>query len=295
MLDLPSWPAGIRVIVRKERPHPGAPLRFTDRDGLRLTAFATNTTTGQFAALELRHRRRARCEDRIHSAKDFVTCRCTGSTRTASGASSSNSRASLLAWAQMLALRDSPARRWEPKALRLRLFSVAARLTGMPADAVLNSPPAHHTYTYSCRECTPWQHFPTPANASADHNHPPGRTTLFGAVNPDAHRRSDTPSRPRPRIRSSDHHLGPLNRQRPPHEILRLEPVPSRLSPMPSATRRPRPDHLRDVVARRPRSTGVSSCRDCPCRPHAFRAVPRSSTRSGSDEPLARSAVHGLP
>lgn len=42
-------------------------------------------------------------------------------------------------------------------------------------------------------------------------------------MNPDAHRRSGTPSRPRPRIRSSDHHLGPLNRQRPPHEILRLD------------------------------------------------------------------------
>ena len=92
MLDLSSWPAGMRVIVRKERPHPGAQLRFTDRDGLRLTAFATNTTTGQLAALELRHRRRARCEDRIRTARtaDCVTCRCTGSTRTASGASSSN-------------------------------------------------------------------------------------------------------------------------------------------------------------------------------------------------------------
>ncbi|SCE52483.1 hypothetical protein GA0115234_1104154 [Streptomyces sp. DvalAA-43] len=31
--------------VRKERPHPGAQLRFTDADGLRLTAFATNTTS----------------------------------------------------------------------------------------------------------------------------------------------------------------------------------------------------------------------------------------------------------
>ena len=73
-------------------PHPGAQLRFTDRDGLRLTAFATNTTTGQLAALELRHRRRARCEDRIRTARTAVcvTYRCTGSTRTASGASSSN-------------------------------------------------------------------------------------------------------------------------------------------------------------------------------------------------------------
>ena len=33
----------------------------------------------------------------------------------------------LLAWMQMLAL-DGPARRWEPKRLRLRLFSAAGRL-----------------------------------------------------------------------------------------------------------------------------------------------------------------------
>lgn len=43
LLDLTTWPAGMRVIIRKERPHPGAQLRFTDSDGLRLTAFATNT------------------------------------------------------------------------------------------------------------------------------------------------------------------------------------------------------------------------------------------------------------
>ena len=60
----------MRVIVRKERPHPGAQLRFTDIGGHRFTAFATNTRTGQLADLELRHRRRARCEDRIRCAKD---------------------------------------------------------------------------------------------------------------------------------------------------------------------------------------------------------------------------------
>jgi hypothetical protein len=70
LLDLTGWPPGMRVIARKERPHPGAQLRITDADGLRVTAFATNTTRGQLAALELRHRRRARAEDRIRCAKD---------------------------------------------------------------------------------------------------------------------------------------------------------------------------------------------------------------------------------
>jgi hypothetical protein len=43
LMNLSSWPKGMRVIVRRERPHPGAQLRFIDRDGLRYTAFATNT------------------------------------------------------------------------------------------------------------------------------------------------------------------------------------------------------------------------------------------------------------
>jgi hypothetical protein len=35
----------------------------------------------------------------------------------------------LTAWAQMLALAEHRARRWEPKRLRLRIFSLAGRLT----------------------------------------------------------------------------------------------------------------------------------------------------------------------
>jgi hypothetical protein len=70
LLDLSSWPAGMRVIVRKERPHPSAQLRFTDTGGHRFTALATDARRGQLADLELRHRRRARCEDRIRCAKD---------------------------------------------------------------------------------------------------------------------------------------------------------------------------------------------------------------------------------
>ena len=79
----------MRVIVRKERPHPGAQLRFTDVGGHRVTCFATDAATGQLADLELRHRRRARCEDRIRCAKDtgLRNLPCTALTRTRSGAS----------------------------------------------------------------------------------------------------------------------------------------------------------------------------------------------------------------
>ncbi len=64
-----SWPAGMRVLVRRERPHPGAQLSFTDHDGWRFQAFATDTPTGRLAHLEARHRAHARVEDRIRCAK----------------------------------------------------------------------------------------------------------------------------------------------------------------------------------------------------------------------------------
>jgi hypothetical protein len=64
MIDLSSWPEGSRLILRKERPHPGAQLTFTDVDGHRITAFLTDTgrgvIPGQVAGLELRHRQHAR-------------------------------------------------------------------------------------------------------------------------------------------------------------------------------------------------------------------------------------------
>ena len=129
MLDLSSWPAGMRVIVRKERPHPGAQLRFTDADGHRFTAFATDARKGQLADLELRHRRRARCEDRIRNAKDtgLRNLPLKGFAQNQLCCEIAALACELLAWTQLLAL-TGQARRWEPKRLRLRLFSAAGRL-----------------------------------------------------------------------------------------------------------------------------------------------------------------------
>ncbi len=128
--DLSGWPPGMRLLVRRERPHPGAQLRFTDHNGHQLTAFVTNTRGGCLPELELRHRRRARCEDRIRAAKD------TGVRNLPFHGFNANRiwlavvclALDLTAWMQALALPDHPARRWEPKTLRLRLFSIPARL-----------------------------------------------------------------------------------------------------------------------------------------------------------------------
>ncbi len=111
----------MRVIVRKERPHPGAQLRFTDRDGLRLTAFVTNPRRGQLPDLELRHRRRARCEDRIRAVKvtGLQNLPLHGFDQNRIWLALVQLACELTAWMQMLAFTEVPARRWEPKRLRL--------------------------------------------------------------------------------------------------------------------------------------------------------------------------------
>jgi hypothetical protein len=152
LMTLSGWPQGMRVIVRKERPHPGAQLRLTDPDGHRYTAFATNTPPGgpgrQLADLELRHRRRARVEDRIRAAKD------TGLRNLPLHKLDQNRiwqavialACDITTWTQMLALADHPARRWEPKRLRLRLFSLPADLARHARTVVLHLP-AHAPWT----------------------------------------------------------------------------------------------------------------------------------------------------
>jgi hypothetical protein len=140
LLNLSSWPKGMRVIARKERPHPGAQLRLTDIDGLRVTAFATNTPHGQLPDLELRHRRRARAEDRIRVAKD------TGLTNLPLHDFAQNQiwcaivtmAAELTAWMQMLSLGEHEARRWEPKRLRYRLFTIPAALARSGRQVLLH-------------------------------------------------------------------------------------------------------------------------------------------------------------
>jgi hypothetical protein len=125
-----GWPPGMRVIARRERPHPGAQLRITDQEGWRITVFATNTRGGRLADLEVRHRLRARAEDRIRGLKD------TGLTNLPLQAFAKNQiwlelaqlAAELLTWTQLLAWPDQAARTWEPKRLRLRLLAVAGRL-----------------------------------------------------------------------------------------------------------------------------------------------------------------------
>jgi hypothetical protein len=131
LMDLTGWPSGMRLIVRRERPHPGAQLSlFEEDDGYRYQVVATNTAAGQLAFLEARHRAHARVEDRIRHAKDsglgrFPSRDFAINTAWAQLAAIS---ADLIAWLRLLALSPELAK-VEPKALRYRLLHVPAKLT----------------------------------------------------------------------------------------------------------------------------------------------------------------------
>ncbi len=139
MIDLSSWPDGSRLILRKEHPHPGAQLTFTDADGLRVTAILTNSPAtgpgvvpGQAAGLELRHRQHARVEDRIREAK------ATGLRNLPCRAFNENNAwleivltaVDLVAWTKTICFAEVPAlARCEIAAFRYRVLHVAARIT----------------------------------------------------------------------------------------------------------------------------------------------------------------------
>jgi hypothetical protein len=136
-LDLAGWPAGSRVIVRRERAHPGAQLTFTDHDGHRFQAILTDQT-GETTQIERRHRARASVEDHIRNDKD------TGM-RNLPFKDFEHNRVwlalvqiahDLIAWTQRLLLTGELARA-EPKRLRYRILHVAGRLSFHARTATL--------------------------------------------------------------------------------------------------------------------------------------------------------------
>jgi hypothetical protein len=129
MVDLSAWPEGSRLIVRRERPHPGAQLSFTDHDGYRFQAILTDQPDEDIAVLECRHRQHAHVEDRIRDDKD------TGLSKFPFKAFALNEvwleivmiAHDLLVWTQALVL-DGELAKAEPKRVRYRLLHVAGRL-----------------------------------------------------------------------------------------------------------------------------------------------------------------------
>jgi hypothetical protein len=130
-VDLSAWGKEelTRLIVRRERPHPGAQLSFTDHDGYRFQAILTDQTDENIAVLECRHRQHAHVEDRIRDDKD------TGLSKFPFKTFALNEvwleivmlAHDLLVWTQALLLTSELAKA-EPKRIRYRLLHIAGRL-----------------------------------------------------------------------------------------------------------------------------------------------------------------------
>ena len=146
-LDLAPWPEGSRVIIRRERPHPGAQLTFTDHEGHRFQATLTDLT-GDAVEIECLHRARANAEDRLRAAKQtgIENLPFREFDLNAVWLELSLIAQDLIAWTQTLCL-DGELAICEPKALRYRLLHTAGRLSFHARRAVLrlqaNWPWAH--------------------------------------------------------------------------------------------------------------------------------------------------------
>jgi Transposase DDE domain group 1 len=142
-VDLSGWPEGTRLIVRRERPHPGAQLRFSDCDGHRYTCFLTDQDGNEIAQLEQRHRLHARVEDRIQESQELGLGRLPFQALEPNRAwfELTLLAQDLLAWLRLLALEGELALA-KPKRLRGRLLHLAGRITRSGRQRILHLPSA---------------------------------------------------------------------------------------------------------------------------------------------------------
>jgi len=139
--NLEGWPEGTRLFCRRERPHPGAQLSFSDLEGHRFQCFITDQDGKDIAVLEALHRAHAEVEDRVKALK------ATGAAHLPFHSFQANAawlELALLAhditvFTQLLTL-DGEHRICEPKRLRYRILHVAGQLTSHARQTTLHLP-----------------------------------------------------------------------------------------------------------------------------------------------------------
>ncbi len=126
LVDLSRWPTGTRAIARREDPHPGAQLSFTDVDGHRFQVFITDLEDTDVAYLEALQRGRGRAEKLICDAKDTGLANLPSADFDINHAwlTAALIAHDLLAWTRLVAL-DGDLARAEPKRLRYCLLHAA--------------------------------------------------------------------------------------------------------------------------------------------------------------------------
>ncbi len=206
---LADYPPGTRILIRRERPHPGAQLdAFEERDGWRYQCIATDTAAGQLAFLDARHRAHARVEDRIRCGKDTGLGRFPSRTFAINAAwlTAVMLAVDLLAWTQTILLHDQPAAgqsRTEDAALPAPARRRPPRPRRPPAPApprpalALGHPPRRRLHPLRRPAPTrPLNHHPDPTTGAGEPGEPrpgnqprPPPTTTTNKIH-NRHRRS---------------------------------------------------------------------------------------------------------
>jgi hypothetical protein len=141
LVNLDSWPEGTRLICRRERPHPGAQLSFTDLDGHRFQCFITDQPDPDIAELEATHRQHAEVEDRVKTLKACGAGHLPFQSFQANTAwfELALTAHDILVWTQQLLL-DGEHAISEPKRLRYRILHVAGQITRHARRTTLHLP-----------------------------------------------------------------------------------------------------------------------------------------------------------
>jgi hypothetical protein len=140
-VDLGSWPEGTRLICRRERPHPGAQLSFSDADGNRFQCFITDQGNPDIAALEATHRQHAEVEDRVKTLKQTGAGYLPFHSFAANAAwlEIALTAHDVMVWTQQLLL-DGKHKISEPRRLRYRILHVAGQITRHARRSTLHLP-----------------------------------------------------------------------------------------------------------------------------------------------------------
>jgi Transposase DDE domain group 1 len=141
LVSLDSWPSGTRLICRRERPHPGAQLSFSDLDGHRFQCLITDQPDADIAALEALHRQHAEVEDRVKTLKACGAGHLPFQSFQANAAWFELALLAhdILVWTQQLLL-DGEHAIAEPKRLRYRILHVAGQITRHARRTTLHLP-----------------------------------------------------------------------------------------------------------------------------------------------------------
>lgn len=151
VVDLSGWPPGMRLIVRRERPHPGRSCGSPITTGWRLTAFVTNASAARYPSWSygIAAVPAAKTASTPLKTPHWPTFLCTASTRIGSGAPSCNWPASSPPGCRCWPCTSIPPAAGNPNAHGCACFRSPPASTVTPAEPGCDSLPAPPGHTCS--------------------------------------------------------------------------------------------------------------------------------------------------